>query len=74
MANAGGWEMTMLAMGLMEGRALPTGVARACVHPVLDHDYGDALVTEPRSIEGRHAVKVLLGIGGITACMVLGRP
>jgi hypothetical protein len=74
MSNAGGWEMTALAMGLMEQRALPTGVATPCVHPALANEYGGVLVTSPRPIEGHHAVKVMLGIGGITACVALARP
>lgn len=71
MANAGGWELTALAMGLMESRALATGVASTRVHPALRNEYGDTLVTAPRAIEGRLGVKVMLGIGGITACVAL---
>jgi 3-oxoacyl-(acyl-carrier-protein) synthase len=71
MANAGGWELTALAMGLMENRALPTGVAASRVHPALRAEYGDALVTTSRGLEGHVGVKVMLGIGGITACVAL---
>ncbi len=74
MANAGGWELTALAMGLMEGRALPTGVKQSTVHPALQSQYGESLVTDARPVEGRYGVKVMLGIGGITACVALGRP
>ncbi|MEI8256424.1 MAG: beta-ketoacyl synthase N-terminal-like domain-containing protein, partial [Deltaproteobacteria bacterium] len=74
MANAGGWELTALAMGLMEGLALPTGVTQATVHPALRARYGESLVTAARPVEGRFAVKLMLGIGGITACVALGRP
>lgn len=73
MANAGGWELTALAMGLMDQRALPTAIGANEVHPALRSEYGDSLVTTARAIEGRAAVKVMLGIGGITACVVLSR-
>lgn len=73
MANAGGWELTALAIGLQEGRALPTGIDPTAIHPALRERYGQALVTTARPIAGRHGVKVMLGIGGITACVVLGR-
>lgn len=72
MANAGGWELTALAMGLIANRAPPTGVAVSAMHPALRTEYGSAIVTEPQTLEGRFGVKVMLGIGGITACAVLG--
>ena len=72
MANAGGWELTALAMGLNDRRAPPTGVVAQAMHPALRNEYGTAIVTEPRALEGRFGVKVMLGIGGITACAVLG--
>jgi hypothetical protein len=72
MANAGGWELTVLAMGLTEARALPTGVSPEAVHPALRAQYGETLVTHGGAVQGRHAVKLMMGIGGITACVVLG--
>ena len=73
MANAGGWELTALGMGLMEGRALATGVPGESVHPALRAEYGTALVSDERALQGRTGVKVMLGIGGITACVALSR-
>jgi 3-oxoacyl-(acyl-carrier-protein) synthase len=73
MANAGGWEMTALAMCLADRVALPTGVPAESVHTALRSKYGNALVTATRSVSGDYGVKVMLGIGGVTACVVLGR-
>lgn len=72
MANAGGWELTALALGLAKGVALPTGLSRETVHPRAHHR--DAIVTSAEApLEGVHGVKLMLGIGGITACVVLRR-
>jgi 3-oxoacyl-(acyl-carrier-protein) synthase len=74
MANAGGWELTALALGLMEHRVPTSGIEASAIHPVLRTGYGSALVSEARGLEGRFGVKVMLGIGGITACVVLSAP
>jgi 3-oxoacyl-(acyl-carrier-protein) synthase len=72
MANAGAWELTALALGLTEGRAFASGVEASGVHPALCAKYGDALVTDRgRALDGNFAVKVMLGVGGLTACVVL---
>jgi 3-oxoacyl-(acyl-carrier-protein) synthase len=72
MANSGGWELTALAMGLARRRIMPTGIDPSSVH---------RRVTRPRQVVGSDAVsierdvgvKLMLGIGGITACVVLRR-
>lgn len=74
MANSGGWELTALALTLATGRTPATGIDEASLHPSVRSCYGTAVVTEPRAIAGRAGVKVTLGIGGITACVVLSRP
>jgi 3-oxoacyl-(acyl-carrier-protein) synthase len=70
MSNSGGWELTALAMSLARRRALPTGIDRVQLHP---------RVPRPTSIVGADevplggdvGVKLMLGIGGITACVVI---
>ena len=74
MANAGGWELTALGMALVEGRTTGTAVPAEDIHPVLRRRWGDALVTGARPLHGTHAVKVMLGIGGVTAAVVLRTP
>ncbi|MCL2779137.1 MAG: beta-ketoacyl synthase [Polyangiaceae bacterium] len=69
MANSGGWELTALAMGLSSGIALPTGIAGEHLHPRVTRPA--QVVTSARKIEGDIGVKIMLGIGGITACVVL---
>lgn len=73
MANAGGWELTALALGLRAGAAHPTGIKRAALHPNIRRP--DAIVTtEEAALDpgGRNVgFKLMLGIGGITACVVL---
>ncbi len=71
MANAGGWELTALALGLARGAALPTGLTPETLHPRAPRR--EAIVTKETPIEGEHGVKLMLGIGGITACVVLRR-
>jgi 3-oxoacyl-(acyl-carrier-protein) synthase len=72
MANAGGWELTALALALGEGRAAGTGIAPEAVHASLRALAGEAIVTSARPLAGSRGVKVTLGIGGVTACVVLG--
>lgn len=72
MANAGGWELTALALGLRNGVALSTGLSPEAIHPRAHHR--DRIVTSEAKLQGDHGVKLMLGIGGITACVVLRRP
>ncbi|MDP9001974.1 MAG: beta-ketoacyl synthase [Myxococcota bacterium] len=69
MANSGGWELTALALGLARGIALPTGIPAADINPRIRRR--DAIVTGEAKLESRVGVKIMLGIGGITACVVL---
>ncbi len=73
MANGGGWELTALALTLATGRTPATGIATEELHPIVRASHGPAIVTRARAVEGRAGVKVTLGIGGITACVVLSR-
>jgi 3-oxoacyl-[acyl-carrier-protein] synthase II len=69
MANSGGWELTALALGLARGAALPTAIRASEIHPRVHRR--DAIVTDSAKLSGRVGVKLMLGIGGITACVVL---
>ncbi len=73
MANAGGWELTALALGLRAGQAHPTTVKPEQLHPNIRRP--EAIVTsEGASLAdgpGKTGFKLMLGIGGITACVVL---
>lgn len=74
MANSGGWELTALAMGLSAERAFPTAIPEGELHPRITRK--EQLVTTGRPIAkpadgGAVGVKIMLGIGGITACVVL---
>ncbi|MBV9945522.1 MAG: beta-ketoacyl synthase [Myxococcales bacterium] len=70
MANSGGWELTALALGLSQGLALPTGIRAAELHPRVPRP--EAIVTDqPAPLGPGVGVKLMLGIGGITACVVL---
>jgi 3-oxoacyl-[acyl-carrier-protein] synthase II len=71
MANCGGWELTALALGLGRGVALPTGIAAADVHPRIER--AAAIVTDEAPLATDVGVKLMLGIGGLTACVVLRR-
>jgi 3-oxoacyl-[acyl-carrier-protein] synthase II len=71
MANSGGWELTALALGLARGVALPTGIPAAQIHPRIARSA--AIVTDEARLEGDVGVKLMLGIGGLTACVVLRR-
>ena len=71
MANAGGWELTALGLELASGQASFSGIERSAIHPLAEGLGADQIVSEPRPLSGKYAVKVALGIGGITACVVL---
>jgi 3-oxoacyl-[acyl-carrier-protein] synthase II len=71
MANSGGWELTALALGLAKGMALPTGIPANRLHPRIPHPA--AIVTDEAPLDGTVGVKLMLGIGGLTACVVLRR-
>ncbi len=69
MANSGGWELTAVALGLARGVALPTGIQAKDIHPRVRRR--EAIVTEEAPLEGNVGVKLMLGIGGVAACVVL---
>jgi 3-oxoacyl-(acyl-carrier-protein) synthase len=71
MANSGGWELTALALGLARRVALPTGIAATDVHPRIAQNA--AIVSDEAPVARDVAVKLMLGIGGLTACVVLRR-
>jgi 3-oxoacyl-(acyl-carrier-protein) synthase len=71
MANSGGWELTAMALGLARGVALPTGIGAATLHPKVPRPR--AIVTGEVPLTANVGVKLMLGIGGITACVVLRR-
>jgi 3-oxoacyl-(acyl-carrier-protein) synthase len=71
MANSGGWELTALALGLRRGVALPTGIPADKLHPRIPHPV--AIVSDEAPLAGTVGVKLMLGIGGLTACVVLRR-
>ncbi len=71
MANSGGWELTALALGLVRRVALPTGIAAADVHPRVAQ--AAAIVSDEVPLGTDVGVKLMLGIGGLTACVVLRR-
>ncbi len=69
MANSGGWELTELAMSLARGTAYPTGVTDGNLHPRVQRK--SSIVMKETLLEGEVGVKLMLGIGGITACVVM---
>jgi 3-oxoacyl-(acyl-carrier-protein) synthase len=70
MANSGGWELTALLLSLSGRTALPTGIRPDALHERVPNP--GVIVTSDRApIDGNVAVKVMLGIGGITACVVV---
>jgi 3-oxoacyl-(acyl-carrier-protein) synthase len=69
MANSGGWELTALALGLLRGAALPTGIAAGSLNERVSRP--QQIVTSSAALSGNVGVKLMLGIGGITACVVL---
>jgi 3-oxoacyl-(acyl-carrier-protein) synthase len=72
MANSGGWELTALALGLARRAALPTGIRADALHERVPHP--ERIVGGAAAIDGPVGVKLMLGIGGITACVVLRGP
>lgn len=73
MANSGGWELTALALDLARGEASPSGVAESELHARIPHR--EAIVaSSPAPLAGDVGVKLMLGVGGITACVVLRAP
>jgi 3-oxoacyl-(acyl-carrier-protein) synthase len=73
MANSTGWELTALALEMAAGKAWSTGVERSAIHRLADGLRTDQLVCETRPLSGNLAVKVALGVGGITCCVVLSK-
>jgi 3-oxoacyl-[acyl-carrier-protein] synthase II len=71
MANSGGWELTALALGLARGVALATGIPREALHPHVRRP--ESIVNDEAFLEGDVGVKLMLGIGGLTACVVMRR-
>lgn len=73
MANSGGWELTALALGLKAGEAYPTGIGASELHPNVRHP--EAIVSDKAPIKqagpSRVGFKLMLGIGGITSCVVM---
>ncbi|HVJ90195.1 MAG TPA: hypothetical protein VM580_10365, partial [Labilithrix sp.] len=72
MANSGGWELTALALGLRAGEAYATGIDKSQLHPSVRRT--QAIVGEQVALPtGGEKVgfKLMLGIGGITACVVM---
>lgn len=73
MANSGGWETTALALDLARGVASPCGIAPAELHARVPHKAAIVAATEA-PLTGGVGVKLMLGVGGITACVVLRKP
>jgi 3-oxoacyl-(acyl-carrier-protein) synthase len=72
MAASGGWELTAVAMNLAGRTALPCGMAEADLHPRIPHK--ERIVAEHAApLADGVGVKLMLGVGGITACVVLRR-
>jgi 3-oxoacyl-[acyl-carrier-protein] synthase II len=71
MANSGGWELTALALGLRAGCAFPTGIGSAQLHPNVRRPQAIVGMNAPIAEGTRAGFKLMLGIGGITACVVL---
>ncbi|HEU4537924.1 MAG TPA: beta-ketoacyl synthase N-terminal-like domain-containing protein [Polyangiaceae bacterium] len=71
MANCGGWELTALALSLREGFVFPTGIREEALHKSVRAARGDTVVTAGRPVRRGYGMKTMLGIGGITACVIL---
>ncbi|HEU4409021.1 MAG TPA: beta-ketoacyl synthase N-terminal-like domain-containing protein [Polyangiaceae bacterium] len=71
MANCGGWELTALALSLREGFAFPTGIPEGALNRRVREARGDTVVTSGRPVRRGYGIKTMLGIGGITACVIL---
>ncbi|MBX3229564.1 MAG: beta-ketoacyl synthase [Labilithrix sp.] len=70
MANSGGWELTALALGLRAGEALSTDIDARAIHR--DVRRPESIVAGMKPLTGeRVGFKLMLGIGGITACVVM---
>jgi 3-oxoacyl-(acyl-carrier-protein) synthase len=69
MANSGGWELTALALGLKAGEAYPTDINAGAIHPNVRRP--ESIVAGPTPLASRVGFKLMLGIGGITACVVM---
>ncbi|MFO0734748.1 MAG: beta-ketoacyl synthase N-terminal-like domain-containing protein [Labilithrix sp.] len=71
MANSGGWELTALALGLRAGEAYSTGIGAGAIHPNVRRPESIVAGTTPLEVSSRVGFKLMLGIGGITACVVM---
>lgn len=71
MANSGGWELTALALGLRAGEAYSTGIVTDTIHPNVRRRESIVAGTTPLEVPSRVGFKLMLGIGGITACVVM---
>jgi 3-oxoacyl-(acyl-carrier-protein) synthase len=72
MANSGGWELTALALDLAAGAASSCGVVASELHPRIPRP--ESIVAGGQApLSGDVGVKLMLGVGGITACVVLRR-
>jgi 3-oxoacyl-[acyl-carrier-protein] synthase II len=74
MANSGGWELTALALGLRAAEAYPTNIGPTEIHPNVRRPA--AIVSGPAAVPAigdgsRVGFKLMLGIGGITSCVVM---
>jgi 3-oxoacyl-[acyl-carrier-protein] synthase II len=74
MSNAAGWELTALAVDMLNGRTSPVGVEARDIHPTLRQDFASKIATDERPLRAPFGVKMMLGIGGITVCVMLRRP
>jgi 3-oxoacyl-[acyl-carrier-protein] synthase II len=70
MANSGGWELTCLALDLAAGVASSAGITTGELHPRIPRPEAIA-ASGPAPLSGDVGVKLMLGVGGITACVVL---
>ena len=71
MANCGGWELTALALSLKERAALATGISPEDIHARVPLHRKPFIVTDEAPLSPGYGVKLMLGIGGVTACVVL---
>src|SRR5262249_16018384 len=72
MANSGGWELTTLALSLQQKAIYPTGIGPTELHPNIPRR--DPIAGDMTPIAGdgsRVGFSVILGIGGITSCVVM---
>jgi 3-oxoacyl-(acyl-carrier-protein) synthase len=76
MANSGGWELTALALALRAGEAQPTSIDPNAVHPNARNPQAIVTRAVPLSAQGqaRRGFKLMLGIGGITGCVIMRAP